>query len=415
MITAVTHINPERDALPFQSASHGHHALTVLDFILKDELLFPAVLGDGELELGLALLGLVLELRALGEHPVLVDGADEIAFPFGLTVLGLGLVLDILRDFDEIAAAFAEIGDEIELGFVLLFVGLGLRLGGIPAFDGIVDALDGEDAVYGIVLLAFFLVDGGGKEDFVVIHGVGHAAAEKVGHGDFHAEGVLFAVDDATGEDFAGYIGAAEQVFDEGEILFDDIDLRLRALARAVGGPRRRHRRRHRRGGRRLCRRAARAACGDYGADGRRAVGVEGIRVGDFQLAAGRDYVGGGAALHRKGNDHREHDGDDKEHSDDGDDRPAPVPDAVFAALCVCEDGLGGVDAEVAFDLLPDSAVGENFGLMLGEQLFHLFHTPSSDCSLFLSFLSASLFFHVTVPMGIPIISATSRRFMPAT
>ena len=47
---------------------------------------------------------------------------------------------------------------------------------------------------------------------------------------------------------------------------------------------------------------------------------------------------------------------------------------------------------------------------VFGEQFFHFFfHMPPSDRRFSLSFLNASLFFHVTSTYGIPSVSATSR------
>ena len=68
------------------------------------------------------------------------------------------------------------------------------------------------------------------------------------------------------------------------------------------------------------------------------------------------------------------------------------------------------VYAQAVLYVLSDLFIGQNVLRAVFQQLFYVFHCLPSPPRCCLSFLSASLFFHVTVPIGISSISATSRR-----
>ena len=66
--------------------------------------------------------------------------------------------------------------------------------------------------------------------------------------------------------------------------------------------------------------------------------------------------------------------------------------------------------AELAADIFFDLAAGQNVFCLRLQHLFDVFHALPSFSKYLRSFFSASLFFQVTVPMGICSIAATSRR-----
>ena len=66
--------------------------------------------------------------------------------------------------------------------------------------------------------------------------------------------------------------------------------------------------------------------------------------------------------------------------------------------------------AQLKSDIFLYALVGQNVGRLLAEHFFDVFHASLSSLSTFFSFFRASLFFQVTVPMGICSICATSLR-----
>ena len=101
----------------------------------------------------------------------------------------------------------------------------------------------------------------------------------------------------------------------------------------------------------------------------------------------------------------------DEQHGNDGDCRLLAARERALAPVRIGKTPLpDGGYAEVTLDFFLHPVIGEDLVTVLGEQFFHiLIHRLPSCCNAALSFFSASLFFHVTVDTGIPVISATSR------
>lgn len=205
----------------------------------------------------------------------------------------------------------------------------------------------------------------------------------------------------------------AQKAFHEGQIAVDFFDLSLVRFGGGGSGGCRCGRRPN--GSGRGCGGSGRRILsgGNQHADGRGAVGVEGIGVRDLQKFVSVEGADGDfRPVPHQGEKQTEGENERRRRRAECDDRVlSAIGCGPFSAVGVREDGLPFFDAEFPPDILfYRLVVGQNFRRAFGQQFFYLFHILPSFSRCRFSFFKASLFFQVTVPMGMPSISATSRR-----
>ena len=378
----------------------------------------PVLLLDGHFQLQLALFLLVFHDRPLRPMPARAVVVDVDVFLFDLRVVVLLLALLFHADIG--GAFLVQVGGELRLAFRLILFALRLA----PPRHGVRDPVFGDEhAVDRVIFLLFVPVRVAAEHRHVIIEVAADAVAEQVGVIDGGVIGI--------GGKFALGGGrlvldrpVAEQLFDQRHIPVDGIgDLRLLFGQAAVGArgrgeqgvclrggcgyaaKRRRAAKYRRVPGRR--RGVARVAGGEDGPDRSRAVGVEVVRILDLQKLAPA----------RQGIRAQEHGQQDAEQEGGGEQRRAQRdPNLLPAERGGAAVRIGGLAfgrlriAEFPADVFSDAVVGEHGGRLIGQQFFQFFHSLPSFSRYFFNFFRASLFFQVTVPMGISSMAATSRR-----